>query len=126
MSDQQMMLPGIHTTIPVDQKLPFEVRMTVWRTRRERLKAVASRIRKANLERAERIWKEAFGSSLPPSNCVHNAAIDANLTGWCKTRKQLRAAKQADALINDWTTSQIANRGSNRIWSQLFPNNFDE
>lgn len=50
--------------------------------------------------------------------CIHNAAIDDNLTGWCyRNPARLKAAKLANHLLNQWTASRLADRIIARAWN---------
>lgn len=119
--EQQTLFPEFCIRERLDKNAPFSVKMQIWRTRHKLLHQIADRIRAEKIKQAAVIWQAAFKSAIPPHNCVHNAAIDDALHGWCRTREQLRAAKKANELLNDWTASKIAARGSRRIWNQLFP-----
>lgn len=108
--------PYVAPTIPHSRK------MEIWQAFHIRVNAIADRVRKLKRERAAVIWLRAFGSPMPPLNCVHNATLDDQLNGWCTTRAQLRAARQCKALLHDWDASHVADRASKRKWSQLFSN----
>ncbi len=98
-------------------------KLEIWRAYYEKCNAIAARIRKMKQERANRLWREAFGCDMPPHNCVHNwimGAEDGHFTGkYAWTRLQLRLAKQVRELINDWDASCVAERATKKKWDRL-------
>jgi len=80
-------------------------------------------------ERAQRVqdsihnrgWNLAQSVGIGRCGCsLHNASIDDKLTGWCfKNPERLRVAKLANALVNDWSVSHIADRIISRLYNKL-------
>ncbi len=54
--------------------------------------------------------------------CLHNAAIDDDLRGWCKGNPaRLRVAKRANWLLSNhvWEPSRLADRIISRAWDRI-------
>ena len=66
-------------------------------------------------------FRIAASQGLPPMiNCIHNAAIDDNLVGWCfQNYARLSAAKHADYLLNQWPGSALADRIITKAWNRM-------
>ena len=113
------------TTPYVDPYLSPARKLEIWKAYHTKCNAIANRIRKLKLERANRIWNEAFGCDIPPDNCVHNWLMNAEegrFTGeYAWSRLQIRMARKAKELINDWSASEIASRATKKKWQQLHP-----
>lgn len=83
----------------------------------QRAEAIAKRIELSKRERSRRLWQAAFDMpELPPFNCIHNAAIDDEMRGWCRNRLQLRTAKICDELVSDHSPDRIVEKLTRRLW----------
>jgi hypothetical protein len=52
--------------------------------------------------------------------CLHNASIDDGLTGWCaRNPAMLKVAKRADAIVNDWSASNLGYAITGRLWREF-------
>jgi hypothetical protein len=71
--------------------------------------------------RHDRGWALALTVGIPHDGCcLHNASIDDKLTGWCfNNPERLRVAKLANAIVNDWRASRVAERMVARKWNEL-------
>lgn len=87
-----------------------------WQAFSRAIREASDRIRAYKLARA---FALAATVGLPADGCcIHNAACDVNLTGWCfRNPERLRVAKQVNHDLNDWRASEIAGRVSSRAWN---------
>ena len=81
-----------------------------------RAEAIAERILRMKRERARQLWATAFDCGLPDFNCIHNAAIDDGLKGWCRNRLQLRTARICNELVSDYSQDRIVEKLVRRLW----------
>ena len=57
--------------------------------------------------------------------CIHNAAMDDSMSGWChKNPARLKAAKQADFMVNEfaWQPSRLAEKILKNAWNDFAAN----
>ena len=61
----------------------------------------------------------AHKNGLDPS-CIHNAAIDTELTGWCyRHPERLKIARQVEHALGDFSISHLADRIIDRQYKKL-------
>lgn len=91
-----------------------------WCNKHRELQERCQRFRQQRNELVAKITKRIFGFSVR-GNCLHNAAIDTDFSGWMygKNRRDLREVRRANELENDWTFNQIADRLSRKWWAQV-------
>lgn len=91
-------------------------RFEAWRKASDELVARAFLIDNA---RREKGWALAESVGIPRhGGCLHNAACDERLTGWCKDNpERLRAAR----IANRWTQEYRATRIARRIAQETLP-----
>lgn len=83
-----------------------------------RIHAIAARVLSLKLERLKRECIEAGIS--PDGCCLHNAAMDDGLTGWCaRNPARLKAAKRLNREWNDWSASRLAERIIARAFARV-------
>lgn len=52
--------------------------------------------------------------------CIHNAAIDTDLRGWCKdSPEKLRIAKKVNHILSDFSICNLADRIIDRAWKNV-------
>ena len=60
----------------------------------------------------------------PDACCIHNAALDDKMEGWChRNPERLKAAKLANRILNDWSASEKAKRIIDRAWKRHVSSN---
>lgn len=89
-----------------------------WQSVYHQTRVMADRIRQMRIDRA---YALAATVGLPPIlNCIHNAAIDDDLKGWCAGDPyRLRIAKQVNHMLNDWREHNAADRIQKRAWNRF-------
>jgi len=89
-----------------------------WQTFADHIQARASAVINSKHDRA---WKLAETVGIPRDGCcLHNAAIDTELKGWCANNPQrLKIAKLANHMMSDWYANRLAERIIRRKWKQL-------
>lgn len=87
-----------------------------WQAFSRAVREASDRIRAYRLTRA---FALAATVGLPADGCcIHNAACDVNLTGWCHGNPQrLHVAKRVNHELKDWRASEVAGRVSSRAWN---------
>lgn len=91
---------------------------TQWQEYIAKVDAIAKRVKAMQDDRARKI-AESVGVPFDGC-CLHNAAIDTDMTGWCKGRPdRLKAAKQANHIATDWKASRLAGAISKAAWARI-------
>lgn len=82
---------------------------------------ISARAKVAQDMRHNRGWALAETVDIPRDGCcLHNAAIDDDMTGWCfRNPQRLKIAKRANHILNDWRISHLADRIINRAWNTV-------
>lgn len=118
------------TQLELFPNLPKPPKLTTWAARfahwqkcNDRLTRIAERIRKSKRERAERIYRDYFGHSMPYVNCLHNWSIGEPVD--TDDRKRKRIYRECLVLLDDWKASESARIASRRIWGRLCLNSSD-
>jgi hypothetical protein len=87
-----------------------------WRELAARVHGMADRIWVMRRNRVDAVCR-ANGLDI---RCLHNAAGDDGLTGWCHQNPgRLKLAKALNRELSDWTPSRIAERICSRAWQRV-------
>lgn len=102
----------------VNARTQWQIAFAQWRTYCDEISARAKLITEA---RHETGWNLAASVGIPHDMCcLHNASIDDNMKGWCfENPTRLAAAKLANAIVNDWRASRVADRMIQAKWNDL-------
>lgn len=96
------------------------LRFTSWQEWSRRIRARAQAVSNA---RADRAWALAASVGIPRNMCcLHNAAIDDSMQGWCKGNpKRLKVAKRANRMFIDYVfePTRLADRITSRAYRRI-------
>jgi hypothetical protein len=89
-----------------------------WRTKASELR---DRLSRYDAIHRELLTRECEKAGLPMmGNCIHNAAIDDDLKGWCcRNPVLLRDAKRIDRMWNDYRASTIVDNVLSRMFDSV-------
>lgn len=93
-----------------------------WKSFANKVNAIRDKILASCRERSFSIAVENGIS--PDATCIHNAACDDKMIGWCaRNPARLKAAKLANRILNDWSASEKASRIISRAWDKYIASN---
>ena len=96
----------------------WTARINAWSEFAHTVRERANRIRQARYNEGRRL-AESVGI---PVECVHNAALDTKMTGWCaNSPERLRVAKRVKYILGrwQWEPTDIADRIIKRAWDRF-------
>jgi hypothetical protein len=93
-------------SIALDQSREWRVRWDAFVSYAHGVRAITKRVKTARDDRAYRLGATV---GLPRhALCIHNAALDKSLTGWCKDNPQrYRVAKRVNHMLCDWKPARL-------------------